>query len=174
MNDELIEESEFVISDKSEFIGEEKEKIVKEEVEIEEFQPINVDFIEPSKEELQKAIDDIKIDLSLDEIKKDIIEEPITIKVEDIKKPKNGKTKLVKDNSVSADNLFEEFNSFLETKANISADTGIKNTIPTGIDVLDAILGGGFVIGALNMICGAPGSGKCLDYDEEIDIYVEE
>ena len=129
------------------------------------------EFIEPTKEELQNVIDDIKIDLSLDEDTTPEIENEIE-KPKEVKKVKSIKTD--KSTDEIANDLFDEFSSFMETKAKIVSDTGIKQTIPTGINVLDTILGGGFVVGALNMIVGAPGSGKCLDYDEEIDIYVEE
>jgi RecA/RadA recombinase len=58
--------------------------------------------------------------------------------------------------------LFSEFNSFIEKKQEIKADTGVKALIPTGIDLVDAILGGGFAVGALNIIVGQPGSGKTM------------
>lgn len=58
--------------------------------------------------------------------------------------------------------LYAEFKSFLETSADITEDTGVKEIISTGIDLIDAILGGGFVIGALNIIVGQPGSGKSM------------
>jgi len=58
--------------------------------------------------------------------------------------------------------LYADFSSFLETKVEIVADDGLKGTISTGIDLADAILGGGFGIGALNIIVGAPGSGKTM------------
>lgn len=58
--------------------------------------------------------------------------------------------------------LYEEFSSFLEQKEGFVEDVGVKETISTGIDLADAILGGGFVIGALNIIVGQPGSGKTM------------
>jgi RecA/RadA recombinase len=58
--------------------------------------------------------------------------------------------------------LYEEFSSFLEQKADILPDLGIKQTISTGVDVADAILGGGFAVGSLNIIVGQPGSGKTM------------
>lgn len=58
--------------------------------------------------------------------------------------------------------LYSEFSSFLETKADITTDNGTKVTISTGIDLLDAILGGGFAVGALGIIVGQPGSGKSM------------
>jgi hypothetical protein len=57
----------------------------------------------------------------------------------------------------------KEFNEFLEDKVKIIPDTpGKRRTIPTGIRTLDAILGGGFAVGALNIIVGQPGSGKSM------------
>lgn len=58
--------------------------------------------------------------------------------------------------------LYLEFNLFLEKSLGIKQDKGIKGTIPTGIDVLDVILGGGFVIGSLGILVGSPGSGKSM------------
>ena len=61
-----------------------------------------------------------------------------------------------------AKSLYREFSSFLEQKEGFVEDKGTKSTISTGIDLADAILGGGFVIGALNIIVGQPGSGKTM------------
>ncbi|MFW6242539.1 MAG: ATPase domain-containing protein, partial [bacterium] len=58
--------------------------------------------------------------------------------------------------------LFNEFNSFIKNKTDISESSGIKIVIPTGIDVVDAILGGGFAVGCLNIIVGQPGGGKTM------------
>ena len=66
------------------------------------------------------------------------------------------------EDSDEAKSLYAEFSSFLEKKAEITADSGIKDTISTGIDLVDAILGGGFAIGALNIVVGQPGSGKSM------------
>lgn len=62
------------------------------------------------------------------------------------------------DNQIS--DLYGELSSFLKTKTDIVEDVGIKETIPTGITPLDAILGGGFALGTLGMAIGAPGCGK--------------
>ena len=76
------------------------------------------------------------------------------------------KQKKVKDNIVEdpelTDSLFNEFSSYLENKHEMSVETLDKITIPTGIDLVDAILGGGFVVGGLNIIVGQPGSGKSM------------
>ena len=58
--------------------------------------------------------------------------------------------------------LYLEFSSFLEKKSDITPDKGIKDTISTGIDLLDAIMGGGFAIGTLGVVTGQPGSGKSM------------
>jgi RecA/RadA recombinase len=58
--------------------------------------------------------------------------------------------------------LYLEFNSFLEKKVDIIPDKGVKDTISTGIDLLDAVMGGGFAIGTLGVVTGQPGSGKSM------------
>ncbi len=84
-------------------------------------------------------------------------------------------TPIIKENTVSTEiktpssdisdetkNLYSEFNSFLETKTDIKQTSGEKIVIPTGIDLVDAVLGGGFAVGALNILVGNPGSGKTM------------
>ena len=61
-----------------------------------------------------------------------------------------------------AKKLYAEFSSFLEQKEGFVEDVGVKLTVSTGLDLADAILGGGFAIGALNIIVGQPGSGKTM------------
>ena len=61
-----------------------------------------------------------------------------------------------------SDELFADFNSFLKNNCDISIEKKDKQLIPTGIDLIDAILGGGFAVGALNIIVGQPGSGKSM------------
>jgi len=58
--------------------------------------------------------------------------------------------------------LYSEFSSFLETSADIISDSGVKTVIPTGIDLLDAILGGGLACGTMCIIVGPPGGGKTM------------
>ena len=77
-----------------------------------------------------------------------------------IAKPLAKKVKAVDDKATAE--LYEEFSSFLEDKVDMIPDTGVKSIIPTGIDLLDAILGGGLAIGALDIIVGQPGSGKSM------------
>lgn len=85
----------------------------------------------------------------------------VEVKPEDeVPEPKTDKSIDEDDEKTKA--LYNEFRSFLEQKADIVPDSGIKATVSTGIDLLDAILGGGFAIGALNIIVGQPGSGKSM------------
>lgn len=66
------------------------------------------------------------------------------------------------EDSEESKDLYAEFSSFIKKKADMSEDTGVTGVIPTGIDILDAILGGGFAIGKLSIIVGQPGSGKSM------------
>ena len=59
-----------------------------------------------------------------------------------------------------ANALYNEFKGFLEDDQDISAQNEEKQVIPTGIDLLDAILGGGFAVGTMSVITGLPGTGK--------------
>ena len=64
----------------------------------------------------------------------------------------------VKTEDKETNDLYAEFSSFLEDKIDMKPDSGVKSVIPTGIDILDAILGGGLAIGALDIIVGQPGT----------------
>lgn len=124
----------------------------------------NEDYIEDQHENVEEP--EIDVDEVLDNIKlKDVEEEEPT------QKEKVKKNKVVTDivdtgnedeSMVEAQKLYDEFSNFLETKAEITSDIGVKQVISTGIDLVDAILGGGFAIGALSMIVGQPGSGKTM------------
>lgn len=61
-----------------------------------------------------------------------------------------------------ANDLYSDLSSFLGKKMEIVPDLGIKLFLPTGIDIVDAALGGGFPVGAFSMITGNPGSGKTM------------
>jgi RecA/RadA recombinase len=104
---------------------------------------------EPTGQEMKEILESVKIDLNAPE------------------KPKRGrKAKEViqvdTSNLSEEDKLYSEFSSFLENKAEIYADDGIKQVIPTKIKLLDAVLGGGFAVGAMSIITGQPGSGKSM------------
>jgi len=98
---------------------------------------------------MKEVLESVKIDLNVD-------------------KPKRGRKPNLKVEeapstfATPADKLYFEFSSFLENKAEIYADDGIKQVIPTRIKLLDAILGGGFPVGVLSIITGQPGSGKSM------------
>ena len=66
------------------------------------------------------------------------------------------------EDSNEIDDLYSEFNDFIEVKGEMKAEVGKKMTVSTGIDVLDAMLGGGFPVGALSIVVGNPGSGKSM------------
>ncbi len=66
------------------------------------------------------------------------------------------------EDSTEIDELYAEFNDFIEVKGEMKAEIEEKLTVSTGIDVLDAMLGGGFPVGALSIIVGNPGSGKSM------------
>jgi RecA/RadA recombinase len=58
--------------------------------------------------------------------------------------------------------LFSEFNSFLKKRGDVEEEDYDVEMIPSGIRLLDTILGGGFPTGALSIIVGQPGSGKSM------------
>jgi len=58
--------------------------------------------------------------------------------------------------------LFSEFSSYIKNQHDMEEDNTKIETIPSGIDLFDAILGGGFVVGALGIIVGQPGCGKTM------------
>jgi len=90
-----------------------------------------------------------------------VIDQDVKEAVESIKIEKQPEEEQSKEEP-AGDDLFNEFRSFLEKRAGIVEDHKVKQVIPTGIDVLDAILGGGFAVGVLNIIVGQPGSGKSM------------
>jgi len=127
----------------------------------------NSDFVEDEIENVEELnVPEIDVKEVLESIKLKEVDDEEIVKKE---KPKKNKvvTEIVdsgnEDASMSdAQKLYDEFSDFLETKAEITSDLGVKQVICTGIDLLDAILGGGFAIGALSMIVGQPGCGKTM------------
>jgi len=116
-------------------------------------------------EEVQEETQEIKVDTKevLESIKlndKDVDKKEIESKSDEVVIEKTEEI-VVEDEALTKE-LYAEFASFLETKADLVEDKGTKETIPTGIDLIDAILGGGFVIGALGIIVGSPGCGKSM------------
>jgi len=114
---------------------------------------IVTDESEAPEVEPTDILDSIKLNITEDEEKEVIpIVKPEPKKV----KPTNG------DDNKLAMELYDEFSEFLHDKADMVPELEMKKPMPTGIDLLDAILGGGFAIGALSIIVGQPGSGKSM------------
>jgi RecA/RadA recombinase len=117
--------------------------------------------IEAEKEVIQIAPSEVKE--ILESVKINVDEQP----KEKAKRGRKVETVIV-DKSLNEEDpeitkkLYEEFSSFMEQKVDILPDLGIKQTISTGIDVVDAVLGGGFAVGSLNIVVGQPGSGKTM------------
>jgi len=107
--------------------------------------------------DVKEVLDSVSIDDDSDEEKPKLKNE---VKSEVIDTVKEGNP-IIEDEKLTKE-LYDEFSSFLENKADMFVDKGIKTTISTGIDLVDAILGGGFAVGGLNIIVGQPGSGKTM------------
>jgi len=69
---------------------------------------------------------------------------------------------LSKKEESDALDLAKELTSFVKSKVgdNIGQSSGIIETLPTGVDLLDAVLGGGFGLGTMSVIAGNPGTFK--------------
>lgn len=68
----------------------------------------------------------------------------------------------VDQNALDAQELMTDLTDFLDKKIEMKPDIEDRLFLPTGLDLLDAILGGGFPFGAFSMITGNPGSGKTM------------
>jgi hypothetical protein len=144
-------------------------------------------FAEVKQEDLDASLNAIKLEISEEDKNKYNASVPAPPKKKPGRQPKAkvdiptptevnlemSDEEIEKSMDQKTQDLYMEFNSFLEDKTEIKSDTGVKDTIPTGIDLVDAILGGGFAIGTMGVIVGNPGSGKCLHYDEVLEIYHE-
>lgn len=125
-----------------------EDKVMDEEIEITEQE---IEAQEPDEEDIPEThIEVVAV--------KEILE---SVKI-DTSSPDILDTKTKKGSTLSGEELYAEFIEFVEQKIDMVPDKGFKQVIPTGIDVLDAILGGGFAIGALNIVVGQPGSGKSM------------
>lgn len=98
------------------------------------------------------------IQLKLDESDTQADETPII----EVAKPIVRIEPIKEEDELLAKELYDEFSTFLEDKADMKPEVEMKKTVPTGFDILDAVLGGGFAIGALTIIVGQPGSGKSM------------
>jgi RecA/RadA recombinase len=124
-----------------------------------------VDIVEDQDEEIEEG--NVILENYSPEATKEMLES-VKLNIDAEEKPIDKESvKVIKGHAIVEDvektkELYAEFNSFLETKADMVSDDGVKGVISTGIDVADAILGGGFAIGGLNIIVGQPGSGKTM------------
>ena len=114
---------------------------------------IDLDATTISEEEKKEIFDSIKIDAE------PIEPQPVAKKTgpkpkKDLPTPKETKALTEKEVSNVVDDktkaLYDDLSSFLENKADVkqSDESDNKQVIPTGIDLLDSVLGGGFAIGA--------------------------
>ena len=114
------------------------------------------DVITVSEDEKNEMLDSIKLNTEKEspkrknEVKSEIVEQDIS------------EEKPITEDEIKTQELYDEFRSFLKTSTNLEEDVKVKSVIPTGIDLIDAVLGGGFAVGALNIIVGQPGSGKSM------------
>lgn len=92
----------------------------------------------------EKIVEEIKFDDDTDEALEEIID--------DQSKAKNSEV----------EDLYAGLTSFLEKKLEIVPDTEDRMFLPSGLDIVDAALGGGYPVGAFSMIIGNPGSGKTM------------
>ena len=113
--------------------------------------------IEKPEVDAKEILDSVKLN-DKEEVE---IEKKLENKVESIIIDHGVEKPIVEDEEKTKE-LYAEFSSFLETKTDMTPDSGVKQTISTGLDLVDAILGGGFAIGALDIIVGQPGSGKTM------------
>jgi RecA/RadA recombinase len=155
------------MSDENDKVTEEiyEEPLVEEEV-----------FAEVKQEDLDASLNAIKLEISEEDKNKYNASVPAPPKKKPGRQPKAkvdiptptevnlemSDEEIEKSMDQKTQDLYMEFNSFLEDKTEIKSDTGVKDTIPTGIDLVDAILGGGFAIGTMGVIVGNPGSGKSM------------
>lgn len=141
-----------------------------EEVVVEEEGIVEEDIIaEVSPEEIQQSLDSLKIEVTEEDKEKYA---PVTEKKTRGRKktviPNSDELSEMNDNEVVENmtpedqDLYMEFASFLEDKAKIKQDSGVKETIPTGIEIFDAIMGGGFALGTMGTTIGPPGCGKSM------------
>jgi len=121
---------------------------------------IEEEVIEEVSEGIEEEVTEV-----VDDITNTITNEEVTKTVEDIetvvKKEENEVITEIKEHDDTED-LVNEFRVFLEKSVGIVEEKKNKLTISTGIDIVDAILGGGFVVGGLSIIVGQPGSGKSM------------
>ena len=132
-------------------------------------------FADVPQEVINQSLSEIKVEITDDDKKKYNATVPIPEKKKPGRQPKakvdiptptevaQMSDQEIEDNmDKKTQDLYMEFSSFLKDKTEITSDSGIKDTIPTGIDLVDTVLGGGFAVGSMGVITGNPGSGKTM------------
>lgn len=61
---------------------------------------------------------------------------------------------------LQAASLIDDVGSFIKTATKLESDDGLIDKFPTGIDLLDAVLGGGLGVGTFSVLVGMPGTFK--------------
>jgi len=90
-----------------------------------------------------------------------IIKEGVEVTPEDKAKAKVRKEELLTlDEDKLAAELQVDLQAFISDKVDIDTGEGEIEKLPTGIDLLDAIMGGGFGLGTFSQIIGNPGTFK--------------
>lgn len=92
-----------------------------------------------------------------DKVKSDVL--TVDNKEEELQTSIYNQTSLTDDELDAAKSLQDEFTAHLKATQKLVPDYSVRSTIPTGIDLLDVLLGGGAATGLLQII-GPPGSGK--------------
>ena len=110
------------------------------------------DTVLTTKELVDKA--DKLVKESVEEIKK-------AGEITEADKKKLSKKNVAKDETDEINQLASDFSDFINSKVEIDNEGGgTIERLPTGIDLLDAIAGGGFGLGTFSMIVGNPGTFK--------------
>lgn len=105
----------------------------------------------------EKVLSDVNIDVSaqneeINKVSKDISSIEIT--------DKDKKIAISKKEEDECISLQDDLSNFISEKIDMSPDDGVIEVLPTGIDILDAVLGGGFGVGTFTVIVGNPGTFK--------------
>jgi RecA/RadA recombinase len=101
-----------------------------------------------------------KLEAEAVEIARDVVKEvELTDGDKEQAKVKTAKAKPLSDKQFASE-LLNDLNDFIQDKVGISTGDGDIDRLPTGVKLLDAILGGGFGLGTFSQIIGAPGTFK--------------
>ena len=151
------------------------EIIENENSEVSDVIVVEEQFTDVPQEVINQSLSEIKVEVTEEDKKKYNATVPIPEKKKPGRQPKakvdiptptevaQMSDQEIEDNmDKKTQDLYMEFSSFLKDKTEITSDTGIKDTIPTGIDLVDTVLGGGFAVGSMGVITGNPGSGKTM------------